>query len=782
MPVKFRRKNGFVLLIVMTIFISLGILAFALSFLKTGTIEQLGKNVDQNRLAVIAQAANNEALAFYKTSVNSPGTRIFNSWQNIFETPDIGSLPQCRGTFTWDENDPLPYSKQICDSVPGYGIKLRTRVSMIVTSKVNTLRAPAYIGHLELLSQASDRKGNIFEIKERRDLKLVDLRDFFDKYVFYVKNYSFDYNQPQRHLILTGFPQSRVDWANGAFSRAFIGNRFFPKTEEENLIGGPDKLPILLDIDHTRPDCFLFLNELLGVNPGEKSFDPTDFKAKTIAQNSTFWVKDPPISFNTITGISRNELYEYSHIKDHYMKIVKAAQNAASGIDSEIKAQSVAGVILDDYQKAAGGDYSNCQVFQGIVQTFIDNWKYFYGYTSASCLWNLDDPGLPPKDFAKFTHFSGLTNYGPELTSGTPPFNVEKFRIGRMPYIYGRTGENAILFEGNLFLRFFKMAFFDEFTTKLSAIIPGALQSKSSPQELQVDFFVSAISLDFVTPKSTVPAAEFLRKIRPVDNTSWAPSVKPRLDSTDQLEGPLMSRAIDNIPVNRLLPTKPARSVPGAPAGVFPFPEQKLIGGKYADGSRFFPHFDLLALSFFYKTSQDFLNERVTVENGQKVLNLDGKIFIEMGDLKLDDVKFFRGQGTVILGTGNCSTSGIKRLPASTAPATMRIFLSAGDFVITGSENPVYIEASLIALFQAPPDPTKTSYQGKLMPNNHNVKIKGNLIVDFFFTESGGNGLPINGEIEIEHDEEIFSPQVPGRITVGTAKTFFSMNAAGGSF
>ncbi|MBF0409841.1 MAG: hypothetical protein HQM10_21040 [Candidatus Riflebacteria bacterium] len=787
-------RSGFVMLIVFGVFLGLGILAFTLAFMKTGTIEQLGKNIDQNRLAVIAHAANNEAVAYFKTNVNIPGTRIFNCWKNMFDTPAITDLPKSLGEFTFDDADPLANSKAICDSIPGYGIKLKTRINMIVTGKVNTKRAPAYIGHLEVKSQAVDRKGGVVEIKERRDLKYVDLRDFFDKYILYVKNHSFDYNQSQRRLILTGIPKAKINW-DGVYSRAYLGNRFHPKTDEENLIGGADKLPLFFDLDHFRSDCVTFLKSLLNVDPLNPVYlDPTDVNAKNSAKNVTFWVKDPSIKFNSISGISRNELYSYSHIKEHYLKIIKAAQDAAGTAGSDVKMKSVAGAILDDYKNASGGDYSGCSVFQAIVQTFIDNWKYFYGYTTASAIWNLDDGSMSLKTFPKVTHFSGITTYGAEMTGGANPYNLERYRVGRMPFIYGRNGDTPILFEGNLFFRFFKVAFFDEFTTKLSAILPGAFKSSASPQDLEVDFFVSAIPLDFVSPKSSIAAADFLRKYRPVDSTSWAVTAKPALSSADQIEGPLMSRPVDCLPVNRLLPAKPLRMIQGGTKanydpknGPLPFPEQSGAAGM-AEGSRFFPHFDLPAIAYFYKTPQDFVNERVTLENGKKILNIDGKIFIESGELKLEDINLYRGQGMIILGKGNCTLASLRRAPVvaggTSVPATLRIYLSGGSFVVAGNDNPVVIEASLIALFQSPPDPSKQDYQGKLLAKNHNVKIKGNLIVDFFFTEASttSTGLPLNGELEIEHDEEIFSPRVPGRISVGTVKTFFSMNAAGGSF
>ncbi|MFZ2957603.1 MAG: hypothetical protein WA705_11990 [Candidatus Ozemobacteraceae bacterium] len=789
-------RRGFVLFLVITVMLLIGIMAFSFSSMKSTTITQLSKTIDQNRLALLAQSANNEALAAFKTEVNRPSSRYFTGCRrDIFDSSQPApALPLLLYSCVFDDSSPLENSKAMADELPDFEIKLKTKLSVVVTKKVNTLRSPAYIGHLEITSQARDRKQNTVEIKERRDMKFVDLREFFDKYALYVKNYSPDYNEPSRNLQISGLVPAKTNFSAGVYSRVFLGNRFHPSTAEAAFVGGEKNLGLFFDLAFEEADGKKLLGELLGIGAvSPQSFAPLHPAAQSAGLNNAFWVRTPPVDFKSIPCI-RDELYPHPTISSIYMKIVGAAQSAAASGDSEAQGKSVAGAILTDYAKAVGTNYSQCQVYQGVLQTFIDNWKYHYGYTDAAHIWDLTDPSRPFRPFANFTHFSGIKNYPDEFGGGTSPYNSDRLLVGRMAKLYGINGDIPVMVEGQAFLRFFKLAYFDEFTTKLKAILPGPLQSGAKPSDIELEFSIQAIAINSASPASNSLTAEFLRKARPVDTSSWAG--KSCLSASDGLEEPLMSRAVD-LPLNRLiLPNKPLRTQLGggkAPydplTGVAPNPEQKGSGGVAAGGETFFPVIDVPAFSYFYKNSAAFLAERVTFEGSEKVLQLDGKLFIEEGDLHLEDVHKYRGQGFIMLGRGNCFLHSLNRIAASSGngPSTLRIYLQQGGFSIIGNGDATIV-ASLIALTYipvgSPLDPRDTRNQGKLLPNGKSVTILGNLIVDCFTINPPNSsvGLPPNGHLNIVHDEEIYDPSVPARISVGPVRTMYSMNAGGVTF
>ncbi len=82
-------RKGFILYIVLAILLVLSILAFAFNNLKSGAVTQLAKNVDQNRLILIAQSANTEALAMIRSKVNRVkdgelAGDVFKNFRTIF--------------------------------------------------------------------------------------------------------------------------------------------------------------------------------------------------------------------------------------------------------------------------------------------------------------------------------------------------------------------------------------------------------------------------------------------------------------------------------------------------------------------------------------------------------------------------------------------------------------------------------------------------------------------------------------------------------------------------
>ncbi|PKL42984.1 MAG: hypothetical protein CVV42_20585, partial [Candidatus Riflebacteria bacterium HGW-Riflebacteria-2] len=78
-------RRGFILYIVVAVLLGLAILAFALNSFKTGAVTQLSRNVDQNRLALLAQSANAELIATLKSQVNlNPSSQTFVNFRSVF--------------------------------------------------------------------------------------------------------------------------------------------------------------------------------------------------------------------------------------------------------------------------------------------------------------------------------------------------------------------------------------------------------------------------------------------------------------------------------------------------------------------------------------------------------------------------------------------------------------------------------------------------------------------------------------------------------------------------
>lgn len=80
-----RRRRGFILYVVLTVLFALAILAFALNSFKSGAVVQLSRNIDQNRLALLAQSANAEVVARLRTQANMADSDIAKTFRKIFE-------------------------------------------------------------------------------------------------------------------------------------------------------------------------------------------------------------------------------------------------------------------------------------------------------------------------------------------------------------------------------------------------------------------------------------------------------------------------------------------------------------------------------------------------------------------------------------------------------------------------------------------------------------------------------------------------------------------------
>lgn len=300
-----------------------------------------------------------------------------------------------------------------------------------------------------------------------------------------------------------------------------------------------------------------------------------------------------------------------------------------------------------------------------------------------------------------------------------------------MPRIFGFSDSKPVILEGNVFLRFFKLAFFDEFETTLA--LGGQSSSLAMP----------AIPLHFQTPGS---ARSFLNQTLQIHG----------------LEKQLMSREVDDIPVNSLF----GGSLNPLPMGVTA-PEN------------LFPAISIDSISYRYKDAEQFLAENtILIDDGSKRLRIDGLMYIEKGDLDISQYKSFSGQGMIWIGFRG--TVHLGDLAKSKPSDILKIFVQDGNFLIKSRNPEVKISASLIALtFFSDPKRNRASLinRGKLLPNNHAVEITGNLAVDYFFLQDKNYGLPAGKNLVIKHDPFLQTPVYPKWATIGPVRTIYSINA-----
>lgn len=816
-------RSGVVFFVVLAVFLVMAVMAFSLSTFKGGAIEQLSKSIDQNRLAMLAQAANNEIVAILRSQVNKHvqgGAEngfyaVFRKAINLEVEGNPPTLPWTANIFS---DDYTPVLTQDMVTRAGYNISLKSQAKLVLDKRTTVSGTAGFSGYLEIVSRASHLAGDQtkIEVKERRDIKVVDMRHFFDRYALYVKNYSPDWNNPRRRVVVKGIPP---DFSSGVYSTVYVGNQFYPKSREYSSSAASPRL--WFDVCFSEQENLIA--PLLGlpasaartVFPGINS-DP--FKV-------FFGVSDG--EYLNVAKFGVSDFYEVKQIKDQFRDLINRSA------DSELKTNtfvsgpalkkkcadalnemggnrnSAAWVLCDDYHSNVseeGTDFSKSKAFNMIVQTCIDNWVYRWGYTDASTSWNLGSsrrlPG--PSTLMNDVRLVGLAtqsketnqlgpwmyqNIRPEDDSAHAPWNPERVFVGKMAKLCGPSANIPLLVEGNAFLRFFKIAYFDEMNATFTLL-----------GDIKTSCVLAPVPLDYYRCDDILGQADtFLNKpSTELANHKLFSKCLPSSPAAGYIEDrALMSRAIDTIPLNTMFTTgfvkvtKPDGSeamYDSTADGVIPDPQQVVKSGKSVKpGHKMFRVVDEQMCSRNYYDPASFLRERVVREGEKDTLYIDGYMYITEGDLDLSWVEQFAGRGLIFLGKGNCKIGNFMKKDGSDSDQTLRILLLDGDFIVNSSESDVKIEASLIATTYISPsaarDPSSLTAQGSFNPNNKRVKILGNLVVDYLFTESGSIGLPNEGTLTIEHDPMIYNPKPPEndpfRASIGAVRTMFSMNAEG---
>ncbi|NLI75412.1 MAG: hypothetical protein GX442_03075 [Candidatus Riflebacteria bacterium] len=822
-----RRTAGFLLLVIITIILAMAILIFALSSHKSGAIEQLARTVDQNRLAILAQSGNNEMVAFIKDNANNLGsTYVFNKFREVFTAATPPALPKTIRLYPQGtSSEYCPQETQKIAQDAGYNIRIVSKADLVLfgASEVDDMRA--WQGYLEVVSRAShaDRPDNMVEIKERRDVKLVDLRHFFDQYVFFCKNYMPDYNHPRKRLILKGV--KTPSFAKGCYSRAYFGNRCYPDNKE--FPDGEGRL--WFDASYNEQ------KDLLGplVKVGNRVSFPTS------PEDYLYWANVATFSF--IKGpLDTPDFYRVEAAKHVFETIVNAAaerkwpvtkfdrgkalwEKARTSMGSNINDKSAAYKICEDFTgndiaNATARNYGACAGFRQVVKTCFEKWRVQWGYTDAESVWKVkerDLSALPqPKEWVKNLQYGGLASETYEIdgqkmgayfyeylkdASGDLP-NKERCRVGIMAQVFGTPSDRRpLLIEGRAYLRFFKIAFLDDFTTDFET-----LTDLKAPEFAGTTVVFPPVPVDFRRPEPATADNKTFQNTDLGNNLLTHAKTETR-EPADRsylapyLEKYLMSRDISTIPLNCLLGTSMQIPAPGGETSYDPW--SGVINNPCAEfnpksGDKYYRCIDWTMLSRDYQTGADFVADRVQDDGSKKVLYLDGVMLIRKGPLDLSQVSRFVGKGLLFVGEGDCYLGTLKKAAAgSFGENHLRIYLHGGDFEIRSSTSDVEIEASLTALTykgKNPPNPGAAENQGNLYCNGKNVTIFGNLILDYLQLEWGSRGLPIDGTLTVEHDPLIFNPespttsggpkQDPYRVSIGEVRTLYSMNAGERSF
>jgi len=675
----------------------------------------------QSRLTCAATAGANEIWAISRQQANDKSGKgnslHFYQMLNVVFEKNENEIPPMQTFVTerfFDQND-LPFANVLAGEISGNNINVKGHCRIFFTKLIR--KSPqSFLGHIEVIVQAVSKTNSreFIEIKERRDFKTIDTRDLIDRYALFVKDYSYDYNKTKQKLVVEGLEQK--------MSSAFLGSRYAPDYAAFKNLSGPT--PIYFDLNFKEDEALipaLLNNNFASIPKGIEEIPSANAKVKDASAGNIFWAVPMPLRFKPIYdrgSFTDSDFYTVKALQDGYYKTF-----VEPSLKTGAEEHSLPGLILEDWRDC-GGNYADSQVFKMVVSTSVDSWDYLYAYTDAQSLWKEDTW----TNFARVFQFTGLNDYLRFMKD----YHPDKIISGSMPQIFGAKRDKPLCLEGNVFFRFFKVAFFDEFDTTLT------LGGESK------DLGMPAIPLHFQNP--TDKTTNFLnREVR-----------------IHGLENRLMSREVDEIPVNALF----SPGVSSYPKGV-------------AMPDNVFPTISADAISYRYKTPQEFLaNNTILFSNGKKGLKVDGIVFIEKGDLDLSNYDSFSGQGVIWLGfRGNVYLGDLAKSKPSDI---LKMWVQDGSFIIKSPKSDVKISASLIALtFFSDATRSKKALdnRGKLVANKHGVEIIGNLVVDYLFIADKNYGIPDDKKLVIRHDPYLFSPVYPKWTTFGQVRTIYGVNA-----
>ncbi|HNW34823.1 MAG TPA: hypothetical protein PKM25_07825, partial [Candidatus Ozemobacteraceae bacterium] len=325
-----RRRSGVVFFVVLAVFLVMGLLAFALSTFKGGAIEQLSKSIDQNRLAMLAQAANNEITGILRSQANlhTPGGTE-NSFYKLFREPIRQdqtapiTLPHAVKIFP---DNYTPVLTQDLATKAGYKISITSQATLVLEQRTKVSGTSGFSGYLEIISRAVHQAGDQtkIEIKERRDLKIVDLRHFFDRYALFVKHYSPDWNNPRRRITIQGIPNP--DFARGLYSSVYVGNTYYPKCREFPAAPGAEPPRLWFDVNYAEQrhliDPLMGIPDTATERAAFPGIESTPFKVFFKVKNAKYW---------DIARFDMPAFYKVIQIKKQFVDLVNRSARAILG-------------------------------------------------------------------------------------------------------------------------------------------------------------------------------------------------------------------------------------------------------------------------------------------------------------------------------------------------------------------------------------------------------------------------------------------------------------------
>lgn len=587
-----KSRQAFILVLVSAFALVMLMLIFGLSSFKSGAVTQLSLNIEQGHMAAAAQAGVNEMLASVKAGVNDRNSTIGRAIK-LFYTQNP-SMSSSNPHVLYEVNlspAQLPMSNRIRKELSGTGGEVTGRIRLVASEKVAGPK-PSYVGHVELLAQVDYKNlTDSLKVKERRDLKIVNLADpFLDKYALFVKNFCPAINHPTKRVIIEGLrpTPSRSD----LFSFVYFGNRFYPANQQyPQGWQGAISPPIRLDIDFNND------KRLLGnLYQPNAQFAMANSNYSGASRGNFFWTS-PPIDVSTFADSfsETRDFHQIDELADTYEKLIEAAR---PGADVQT---SITYKIMQDYNRA-GGNPANSEIFHSIIRLLKGRWKYFYGYTDYLTLASSKLDAHPFRGI--FTYFDLMRQANPISASG-----------GRMPEIFGPGRDIPVYVEGPVYLRFFKVGFLDQ-------------------EEIPLDIGRETIPIKF--PPVPLP-------FEPAPKTMSGRPISPVIDA---INDSLMSKPVIHIPLNYFFfhgsSTAPSTQVKGGIEGneVFPDFDSSLRTITYIYNS---------AREFIEENTQTVNGHKtLNLDGNMLILALDGSA------LDLTAIDRYRGKGRLILAQNNC--------------------------------------------------------------------------------------------------------------------------------
>ncbi|NLM17060.1 MAG: hypothetical protein GX221_05015 [Candidatus Riflebacteria bacterium] len=668
-----KKKKGFIVYAVAAIALGLLLLAFSLTRFKSGTIFRLAKNMEQEKMYFLANAALNEITAQVKLSVNDTSSSLGSSIHGLWSAQQNVTPGQIiwNGTFAIGD---LPNTSSLKSAHFEETCDITAEAKLEAVSAFNTPRA-SYLCNLNIQVTASTTKPEaVLTLTETREVKIIDFADpFVDKYALFLKDFCLQLNSDtSKRLTIEGYKEP------GKYSFIYLGNRGYPECNAYPQGSKSNPTPFtVFDIDADKD------KKLLGAsfhNPA--GFNSQDPDLKTLTDKKLFWV-------GSVTNFSdyspqfaiTSHYHQVPEIASFYTQMADAARPAYRPGEDIVSATG----LFAMWHVTQGG-MPNAESFRTLLVDCIKVWKYHFGFIDYTNI----DPQNPDSIILKHPVVASIFPYFEKNAESDPP----KAFGGKMPAIFGPNRDIPAFVEGPVNLRFFKLGMVDASAVRFPALLG------SDPINLPA----IALPYEVDNPGKTFASVKLSSPIDPYSDV-------------------LMSHPVEHLPVN----------APNFDITETASINVASNGTEQVPGYDVFPYtIPYEAISHFYTSQDTFYSERIIELDGKPVLYLDGLTIVDAPDtaLNLYGVEQYTGNGKLVVTRGNLAIGNLQPL---NPPDYLKIYLMSGRFYIGGSE-PVTIKASLSSMaMHSDNSMHSTTDCGGLLPKNNDVTIEGNLLVDSFF-------------------------------------------------